>query len=125
MRLWERRVRIGRETKIEVEIESNTNNHIGLNRRCRSGGRSGVRNLHAVLPISADGSSRGKLSGKLWRIHNDSVDSYASYSNRRVTLCNSLQLFIWNSRNISDKRSYHQDSNRGTCNRCRRYAYNP
>jgi hypothetical protein len=86
MRLRERRVRIGRETKIEVEIESNTNNHIGLNRRCRSWGRRGFRNLHSVLPISADGSSRGKLGGKLWCIHYDSFDRYASYSNRRVTL---------------------------------------
>ena len=122
MCLWERRVRIGRETKIEVEIESNTNNHIGVNRRCRSRGRRCFRNLHAVLPISAAWSSRRKLSGKLWCIYYDSVDRYASYSNSRVSLCLSLQLFIWNSRNISDKRSYHQDSDRGAGNRCRWYA---
>ena len=87
MCLAERRVRIGRETKVEVKIELDAENHIGRNRRCGSCGRRGLRNLHAVLPICADGSSRRKPSSELWCIHHDCVDRYASYRNSRVTLC--------------------------------------
>src|SRR5207302_6098751 len=104
LRLREGRVRIGRETKIEVKIQSDRKNHTGRNRCCRSRGRRGLRNLHAVLPICADGSSRCKPSGELWCINHDCIDRHASYRNSSVTRRAGLELFIRNRRNNSDKR---------------------
>src|SRR5436309_4819361 len=50
MCLWERRVRIGRETKIEVKIQSDRKNHTGHDRHRRSRGRRGVRTFTQYFP---------------------------------------------------------------------------
>src|SRR5213594_3231848 len=117
MCLWERRVRIGRETKIEVKIQSDRKNHTGHNRHRRSRGRRGVRDLHTVLPSSSNSNTSSKPSAELWNIYTGRrTDIHASHSGSRPALRHSLQLHVWTSNN-SDKRSYHQDSNRGTSNR--------
>jgi len=119
------RLRFNRTGKIILGIQSDRKNHTGHNRHRRSRGRRGVRNLHTVLPSSSNSNTNSKPGAELWNIYTGRrTDIHASHSGSRPALRHSLQLHVWTSDN-SDKRSYHQDSNRGTSNRRRRHAYNP
>jgi hypothetical protein len=91
MLLRERRVRNGRETKIEVKIQSDRKNHSGHNRHCRSRGRRSLRNLHAILPSSSNRSSNSKPSAELWNSYTGRrIDIQPSHSCSRPALRNNL-----------------------------------
>jgi hypothetical protein len=95
---------IGREFGAEAEISHNTTSGLGSTVASVTYRRRGLwfRNLHAVLPIGAAGSGRGKLGGQLRRVQLDRIDSYASHGDGRVGIRHSLQLFIWDCRDIGD-----------------------
>src|SRR5437867_12311311 len=124
MCLWERRVRIGRETKIEVKIQSDRKNHTGHNRHRRSRGRRGVRDLHTVLPSSSNSNTSSKPSSELWNNYTQKqTDIHTSQNRSRPAHRHRLQSHVWTS-DHTPKRSYHHVSNRDTRNRHSLHTYN-
>src|SRR3989442_13870530 len=104
MCLRERRVRIGRETKVEVKIQSDRKSHTWRNRDCRGRGRRGLRNLHAILPSSSNSSGNSKPSAELWNSYSGSrIDVHSSHGSSSPTLRHNLQLLIGASNNTGNR----------------------
>ena len=84
-------MRIGRETKVEVKIQSDRKSHTGRNRDCRGRGCRGLRDLHAVFPSSSNYNSNSKPGAELWNSYTGRrIDIHSSHGGSRPAVRNNL-----------------------------------